>query len=95
MTTERIHFKDLTEYHKFLGLAAPEHPLFSVVSISSTNSSVQTCPDQDVALSSDFYSISLKHITSGEIFYGRTKYDCQNGTMIPIIHFIDYRNKIS
>jgi len=57
----KVHFNDLTEYHNFLGLAAPEHPLFSVIS------------------SSDFYSISLKNITAGEIHYGRTQYDCRNG----------------
>ncbi len=81
MTTEKLHFTDLTEYHKYLGLKAPEHPLFSVVSISSKKTD-STCADLDIALSSDFYSISLKNIISGEIFYGRTKYDCRNGTMI-------------
>ncbi|BBM84247.1 helix-turn-helix domain-containing protein [Candidatus Uabimicrobium amorphum] len=78
MTTEKIHFSDLAEYHEFLGLSIPEHPLFSVVSVSSNK---DAC-DIDMILSSDFYSISLKHVTSGEILYGRTKYDCRNGTMI-------------
>ncbi len=82
MTTDKIHFNDLIEYHKFMGLDAPEHPLFSVVSISSAESKDTSCSSLDLTLSSDFYSISLKHITSGEIFYGRTKYDCKNGTMI-------------
>lgn len=81
MTTEKIHFSNLTEYHSFLGLPAPENPLFSVVSMSSQNTDVE-CSELDITLSSDFYSISLKHITSGEIFYGRTKYDCNNGSMI-------------
>lgn len=82
MTTEKIHFSDLTEYHKFFGIPAPEHPLFSVLSMSSQKADVAKCTDLDITVSSDFYSISLKHITSGEIFYGRTKYDCKNGTMI-------------
>ncbi len=81
MTTKKIHFSDLTEYHKLMGLQAPEHPLFSVVSMSSQEVEV-SCADLDITLSSDFYSISFKHITSGEIHYGRTKYDCKNGTMI-------------
>lgn len=81
MSTEKIHFSDLAEYHKFMGLEAPEHPLFSVVSISSQEIEVK-CADLDITLSSDFYSISLKNIISGEIHYGRTKYDCQNGTML-------------
>lgn len=82
MTTDKIHFNDLTEYHKFFGLPAPENPLFSVLSMSSEDTDVAKCSDLDIALSSDFYSISLKHIISGEIHYGRTKYDCKNGTML-------------
>ncbi|MEQ8823640.1 MAG: helix-turn-helix transcriptional regulator [Filomicrobium sp.] len=83
MTTQKIHFSDLAEYHRFLGLPVPEHPLFSVATVSSTEQGDPVpCADQELALSSDFYSISLKHITSGEIFYGRTRYDCKNGTMI-------------
>lgn len=81
MTAEKIHFSDLTEYHKFMSLDAPEHPLFSVVSMSSQEVEA-SCAALDITLSSDFYSISLKHITSGEIHYGRTRYDCKNGTMI-------------
>ena len=83
MTAQKFHFRDLAEYHSFLGLPAPEHPLFSVASISDReHDDPLPCPDEDFALSSDFYSISLKHVTSGEIFYGRTKYDCRNGTML-------------
>lgn len=83
MNLKTMHFSDLAEYHEFLGQEAPEHPLFSVICMSSnTVQDVESCVDQQIALSSDFYSISLKHIISGEIFYGRTKYDCQNGTMI-------------
>lgn len=83
MAVKSLYFSDLNQYHSFMGLPAPEHPLFSVTSLSSKNDSNSvSCSDQEIALSSDFYSISLKHITAGEIFYGRTKYDCKNGTMI-------------
>lgn len=83
MSLANLHFADLAEYHTFLGLAAPEHPLFSVASVTSTlDSELPGCAGHDVALSSDFYSISLKHIIAGEIFYGRTQYDCKNGTLI-------------
>lgn len=43
---------------------------------------VVKCSQQGMTLSNDFYLISLKHIVSGEIYYGRTKYDCRSGTMI-------------
>lgn len=78
----KIHFTDLVEQHKFLGIEPPEHPLFSIVEVSSSNGEAATCTTHDLTLSSDFYSISFKHITSGEIHYGRTKYDCKNGTML-------------
>lgn len=79
----KVHFSDLSEYHEFLGLPAPEHPLFSVVKSDSKNmDDIVECGDVDVVLSSDFYTLSLKNIISGEIFYGRTKYDFKNGAMI-------------
>lgn len=82
MATEKRHFSDLRDYHQFFGLPNPEHPLFSVLSMSSEKTNTAECADLDIWASSDFYSISLKHVTSGEIFYGRTKYDCKNGTML-------------
>jgi len=82
MTTEKMHFSELAEYHKFFGLAAPENAFFSVFSMSSEKTDIAKCADLDVVISSDFYSISLKQVTSGEIHYGRTKYDCRSGTML-------------
>lgn len=81
-----MHFDNLTDYHEFLGLPAPEHPLFSIITMTSdtTNDEIQciNSDNGDVAFSSDFYSISLKHILAGEIHYGRTKYDFKNGSLI-------------
>jgi len=60
--------------------------LFSVIHTKLKSSDTLTCEDEDksqtVSLSSGFYSISLKNIVSGEIVYGRTKYDCTNGTLL-------------
>ena len=83
MALKHLHFSDLAEYHKLLRFEAPEHPLFSVIKMTTnTLQEAELCMGQDVILSSDFYSISLKRIISGEFFYGRNKYDCQNGTLI-------------
>lgn len=80
---EKMHFKTIADHHSFLGLPPPEHPLLSVLRTEPTASSaITSCADTDIALSTGFYSISLKKIISGEIFYGRTQYDCENGTMI-------------
>lgn len=80
---KKYHFDNLTDYHEFLGLPTPEHPLFSMINMSSdtTDDEIQ-CINGDVEFSSDFYSISLKHILAGEIHYGRTKYDFKNGSLI-------------
>lgn len=79
---EKKHFSSLHEYHQFFGLPAPEHPLFSIVSMESEDLEALSCPDVEMEVSSDFYSISLKQIYEGEIHYGRTKYDFQNGSLI-------------
>ena len=76
--TKKIHFSNLHEYHQFLGLPVPEHPLISVI----RNQSDASCITEEVEISTDFYSISLKHIICGEIHYGRTKYDFNNGCLI-------------
>lgn len=41
-----------------------------------------SCEQQPVCLSTDFYMISYKKIISGDIYYGRTKYDYKNGSLI-------------
>ena len=75
---KKRHFSHLSDYHDYLGLTAPEHPLISVSSINSD----ATCITEEIEITTDFYSISLKHIVTGDIFYGRTKYDYNNGCLI-------------
>lgn len=75
---KRVHFDNISDYHEYLGLPAPEHPLISITTVSSD----ATCINEDIELSTNFYGISLKHITEGEIHYGRTKYDFANGSLI-------------
>ena len=88
---ETLHFSDIAEHHGFLGLPAPEHPLLAVSPISLNVKNVQlSCLDRDLIITTDFYSISLKHFISGEVFYGRTKYDFKNGVMI----FVSPRQEI-
>lgn len=77
---KKIHYSNLAEYHHFLGLKSPEHPLFSVATISTDTST--DCSNLDVGITTDFYSLSLKKILSGEIHYGRTKFDFKNGSLI-------------
>lgn len=78
---KKFHFETIAEQNAALGLRPPEHPLVDVIKMSSNNDDNQLNCEQELALSTSFYSISLKHIISGELMYGRTKYDCSNGTI--------------
>lgn len=75
------HFTKVAELNAFMGLPAPEHPLFSVTSFNSLTETV-SCIDTPTLISTDFYTIALKNVLSGEMQYGRTKYDFDNGTLI-------------
>ena len=90
----KIHFHSIADQNEFMGLPEPEHPLVTVCDVSNIGGGdTAECVDNDLAISTDFYSISLKHIVSGEIFYGRTKYDCSNGSMIFVAPGQEVRTK--
>ena len=78
----KVHFSSIAEHNEALGLRPPEQPLFDIVQISSDDVDEDLSCNSDTVLSNDFYTISMKNIVSGEIHYGRTKYDCSNGTML-------------
>ncbi|WCP69495.1 helix-turn-helix transcriptional regulator [Vibrio tubiashii] len=77
-----FHFQTIAQHNAALGLRPPEHPLIDVIKMSSNSDDNQLNCAGEISLSTSFYSISLKHIVSGELMYGRTKYDCSNGTML-------------
>lgn len=82
----KLNFKDITEYHNYFDLGEPENPLFSIVHTNLKDGELSNCETNDTAepieLTCDFFSISFKKIISGELIYGRTKYDCTNGTLL-------------
>ncbi|GAA4160679.1 AraC family transcriptional regulator [Chryseobacterium ginsenosidimutans] len=70
------HFKSLSEMHRENGLAAPEHPMLSLLRITPglvLNFAEFTC---------DFYLIGLKNIKAGHWLYGRTQFDHEKGSMV-------------
>lgn len=72
------HIKSISEAHQFMGLYKPRHPLVSVV-----DQFEGTIPmDRGGRFTTDLYSISLKSGSEGTIYYGRNKYDYQEGTLI-------------
>jgi AraC-like DNA-binding protein len=64
----------------------PENPMFSIIHTELKKGELSNCEDDNefepVSLTNGFYSISFKNIISGEILYGRTQYDCTDGTLL-------------
>ncbi|MCT4581084.1 MAG: helix-turn-helix domain-containing protein [Flavobacteriales bacterium] len=80
-----LNFYSISEFHELNNFPPPENPLFSVMHNEYAKDELLSCEDtvgQKVSVTSGFYSISLKNIISGEIIYGRTKYDCSHGTLL-------------
>ncbi|HET7002189.1 MAG TPA: AraC family transcriptional regulator [Puia sp.] len=71
------HFKTISELHSTNGYPPPENPLLSLV----TCKDLMTCTIGNSKFTGDFYMIALKKIKSGNFFYGKTKYDFDNGSM--------------
>lgn len=72
------HFQSLQDLLNYLYWPPTEHPLFSIVSLASLGDKLRS---SSPPITSDFYMIKLKHIISGSMNYGRTKYDFSMGTM--------------
>ena len=80
----KIVFNNIADFNQAQGLPEPENPLFTVGHKTLSPDEVQSCisPNQEISYTNRFYVISLKRIVSGEILYGRTKYDCNTGTLL-------------
>lgn len=75
------HFKTLAAYIAYLGLPGPEHPMLSV--FTSKGDGYLPCPrESSPPITNACYSISLKKCVTGDLNYGRTKYDFTNGALI-------------
>jgi AraC-like DNA-binding protein len=71
------HFKTISELHNTNGYPSPENPLLSLV----TCHDLKACAIGNSRFTGDFYMIALKKIKSGNFFYGKTRYDFDNGSM--------------
>jgi len=79
-----INFKTITEFNKAQNLPEPENPLFTIGNKKLNADEIENCisSNKESSYTNQFYIISLKNIVSGEIMYGRTKYDCSKGTLL-------------
>ncbi len=70
--------KTITEYHRQMGLPKPEHPLISVIDLTSVTYDLGHEP---ITVVFDFYSISLKRDHNARMKYGQQQYDFDEGIM--------------
>lgn len=76
--SEIKHFKSISALMRYLGLPAPQHPLFTLVDYHKTP---QLEINSEQKLSIDFYKISFKNSFNGKIKYGQDYYDFEEGGM--------------
>lgn len=73
-----VRIKTISEYHHFMGLSKPEHPLISVINFES----IKHLPGKgSLSLIFDFYSIALKKNFNAKIKYGQQEYDFNEGLL--------------
>ncbi|APD06185.1 HTH-type transcriptional activator Btr [Flavobacteriaceae bacterium UJ101] len=78
-------FNSISKFHEHFGLPEPENPLFSInhnMNVNEDGNSGNIKKDEPISITNQFYAISLKNIISGELVYGRTKYDCSKGSLL-------------
>ncbi|CAN8141713.1 AraC family transcriptional regulator, transcriptional activator of pobA [uncultured Thiomicrorhabdus sp.] len=69
------HFSSLADFHAYMGWPEPEYPMFSLIPMDSPHRA------SSPPISTDLYIISLKHVRTGELLYGRTRFDFSQGCM--------------
>lgn len=72
------HFKKVSDYHKLANIAAPEHPLISLVDYSQVKYPSNI---EELKWRQDYYTIGLKRNVSHKFFYGQQEYDFDEGVM--------------
>ena len=77
---EPYQMKTISPYHQVLGIAKPEHPLVSVISMDDFK---PPAGNSRISVVFDFYVISLKRNFEGKIkyTYGQQSYDFDEGVM--------------
>lgn len=71
-------FSKISDYHKFANLAAPQHPLISLVDYSQVSYPEES---KKFHLVQDYYTIGLKRNVPYKIYYGQQEYDFDEGLM--------------
>jgi len=72
------HFKTISEFHDFLRLPKPQHPLISVLDVST----VPHRPEEEpLTMRLDFYCIAVKRMGNVHSKYGQHSFDFNEGVL--------------
>ena len=72
-----MYFNKISELYKAYDVQPPENPLFSLREFDETTPGIKEVKE----ISYGFYTICFKRLKSGELWYGKTKYDSDSGFM--------------
>jgi len=73
--------ESISMLHDIMKVSPPKHPLISVIDLSKLNNVNQAAEYSGLNVASSFYVITLKHLKSGSIQYGRKHIDFQEGSL--------------
>ena len=86
--TSPHHINTIAEFHRFMELPKPEHPLISVVKFED----IQRKPNESsTSIIHSFYSIALKKNFNAKMRYGQQEFDFDEGVM----HFMSPKQVLS
>ena len=77
-SAQPYRIKSIAEYHRWLGLPKPQHPLISVIDLQSFERPYAEGP---VSLIFDLYSISIKKNFNAKMKYGQQPHDFDEGVL--------------
>lgn len=79
MNTQNIlHIHSIAQYHTYMELPKPEHPLVSVVRFQDIKRHPSGSP---LTLIHDLYSVALKKNFNAKLKYGQQEFDFDEGVM--------------
>lgn len=76
------HFSTIAEFAEYTNHPPSEHPQLYIRNLDKQSEVLDCALKSSPPITTDLYAISLKRVVSGNMSYGRTKYDFQKGTMV-------------
>jgi len=73
-----IHIRSIHDIHQMLGYEKPRHPMITIIDLSKVSVPIS---DTKVRVASDLYSVNFKNKPHGQLMYGRSVIDFEEGCL--------------